>query len=147
MHLSISASLYFTTFLVLLRRMYCLNGTSGSDDPSTNEAVNPLYQLSFTDWWMHHVNGCDQFPPAPGDFLELPANGEFTVELAMNRAFTSFSFHGQFMGTFADGQDHPGLGDTPPGVQPSCITEPNSTLVLLPRRFVIDGCARSPHSE
>lgn len=26
--------------------MYCLNGTTaGVDDPSTNEAVNPLYQV------------------------------------------------------------------------------------------------------
>ncbi|KAF8074005.1 hypothetical protein FPV67DRAFT_1480188 [Lyophyllum atratum] len=105
--------------------MYCLNGTSGQDDPSTNEAVNPLFQLSRADWWMHHTNNCDQFPPAPGDFLELPANGEFTVELAMNRAFTTFSFNGENVAIFADGQDHPGLGFTPPGEVPSCIVEPN----------------------
>lgn len=54
--------------------MYCLNGTTpGVDDPSTNEAVNPLFQvrelwetldstytipkqLSRQDWWFHHVN-------------------------------------------------------------------------------------------
>ncbi|KAF5377935.1 hypothetical protein D9615_006711 [Tricholomella constricta] len=105
--------------------MYCLNGTSGTDDPSTNAAVNPLFQLPFSDWWMHHVNKCDEFPPAPGDFLELPANGAFTVELAVNRAFTTFSFKGIRTGRFADGEDHPGLGETPPGEVPPCITEPN----------------------
>lgn len=25
--------------------MYCLNGTSGGDDPNTNQMVNPLYQV------------------------------------------------------------------------------------------------------
>jgi len=105
--------------------MYCLNGTTGVDNPGTNEAVNPLYQLTFQDWWFHHVNNCDQFPPAPGDFLELPANGEFTVELTMNRAFTTLSFNGQYTGLYGDGQNHPGLGVTPSGQVPPCITEPN----------------------
>ncbi|KAF9465322.1 hypothetical protein BDZ94DRAFT_1254262 [Collybia nuda] len=107
--------------------MYCLNGTTPDvDDQTTNEAVNPLYQLSREDWWFHHINKCDEFPPAPGDFLELPANGEFTVELAVNRAFTSLSFNGEHKATFADGQDHPGLGDRPSnGDTPPCIVEPN----------------------
>lgn len=105
--------------------MYCLNGTSGRDNPSTNDAVNPLYMLKQSDWWMHHNNKCDQFPPAPGDFLELPANGAFTVELAVNRAFTTLSFNGKYTGTFGDGKDDPGLGDAPPGQDPPCITEPN----------------------
>lgn len=56
-----------------------------------------------------------------------PANGAFTVELAMNRAFTSLSFNGEFVATFGDGKDHPGLGNPPPnGGVPPCITEPNS---------------------
>jgi len=105
--------------------MYCLNGTSGSDDPSTNEAVNPLYQLTFSDWWMHHVNNCDQFPPAPGDFLEFPANGNITLELAVNRAFTSLSFDGKDAGLWCDGTNNASLGVTPPGQNPQCITEPN----------------------
>ncbi|GLB38693.1 hypothetical protein LshimejAT787_0505580 [Lyophyllum shimeji] len=131
----ISTSLFVMTFTLLRsvrghiaawhKGMYCLNGTSGRDDPSTNEAVNPLYQLPRSEWWMHHVNNCDQFPPAPGDFLELPANGQFTVELAMNRAFTTLSFNGANAANFADGEDHPGLGDTPPGQVPSCVVEPN----------------------
>jgi len=130
------STLFFMTASFLLRNvhghiapwhkgMYCLNGTSGQDDPGTNDAVNPLYQLSRADWWMHHVNNCDQFPPAPGDFLELPANGEFTVELAINRAFTSLSYGGSFVNTFGDGQDHAGLGFTAAGQVPSCIVEPN----------------------
>ncbi|KAG6919228.1 hypothetical protein DXG01_008024 [Tephrocybe rancida] len=62
-----------------------------------------------------------------------PANGQFTVELAMNRAFTSLSFNGQFRGTFADGQNHPGLGDAPPDSVPPCITEPNTPHGSLSR--------------
>ncbi|KAG6860643.1 hypothetical protein C0993_002867, partial [Termitomyces sp. T159_Od127] len=54
-----------------------------------------------------------------------PANGNFTVELAVNRAFTSLSFNGKFVNTFGDGRPHPGLGNTPSGQVPSCITEPN----------------------
>ena len=54
--------------------MYCQNGTRpDGDDPDTNDAVGPLWevsslvmleyvqslkvlQLNGTDWWMHHVN-------------------------------------------------------------------------------------------
>ncbi|KAJ3524413.1 hypothetical protein NMY22_g11009 [Coprinellus aureogranulatus] len=60
--------------------MYCLNGTRpGVNDLDTTDAVPPLWQ-------------CDEFPPAEGDFLELPAGGSFIVELAVNRAFTSLSY-------------------------------------------------------
>lgn len=58
--------------------------------------------------------------------MDRPANGEFTVELTMNRASTTLSYNGQYTGLFGDGQDHPGLGVTPPGQVPACITEPNS---------------------
>uniref|UniRef100_A0A8H7Y694 Uncharacterized protein n=1 Tax=Psilocybe cubensis TaxID=181762 RepID=A0A8H7Y694_PSICU len=108
--------------------MYCINGTTpGVDDDDTNSAVQPLYQLRKSDWWFHHENNCDMFPPAPGDFLELPANGEFTVELAVNRAFTTLSYQGTRVGVYGDGQDHPGLGVTLDGKvdADSCITEPN----------------------
>ncbi|KAF9451834.1 hypothetical protein P691DRAFT_300692 [Macrolepiota fuliginosa MF-IS2] len=69
---------------------------------------------------MHHVNNCDQFPPSPGDLLQLPAKGVFTVEHAANRAFTTLSFDGNNIATYPDGQDHPGLGDSG-----DCISEPN----------------------
>ncbi|KAJ7454823.1 hypothetical protein FB451DRAFT_1279496 [Mycena latifolia] len=92
--------------------MYCLNGTTpGFDDQNTNAIVNPLFNMKKEDWWFHHNNGCDQFPPADGDFLEFPANGEFTVELAVNRAFTTLSFGGANTGIFGDGQNYTdGLG-------------------------------------
>ncbi|KIL67972.1 hypothetical protein M378DRAFT_9212 [Amanita muscaria Koide BX008] len=101
--------------------MYCLNGTvPGVDDQNTNSAVTPLYQLSKNDWWFHHYNGCDEFPPADGDFLELPAGGSFTVELAGNRGQTSFSFGGQYTSEWPDGNQHPeDFND------PNCITTPN----------------------
>ncbi|KAJ6530987.1 hypothetical protein DFH09DRAFT_1044729 [Mycena vulgaris] len=101
--------------------MYCLNGTTpGYDDDNTNDIVQPLWNLTKADWWFHHYNGCDEFPPDDGDFLELPANGNFTVELAVNRAFTTLSFGGARTAAFGDGQNYTnGLG----GVD--CITELN----------------------
>lgn len=28
-------------------------GTTGVDNPNTNDAVNPMFNLTFNDWWMH----------------------------------------------------------------------------------------------
>ncbi|KAJ7048201.1 hypothetical protein C8F01DRAFT_1193750 [Mycena amicta] len=89
--------------------MYCLNGTTpGNDDQDTSDIVLPLFNLTKDDWWFHHFNGCDEFPPDDGDFLELPANGEFTVEIAVNRAFTTLSYGGVRVGDFGDGQNYTG---------------------------------------
>ncbi|KAJ7445091.1 hypothetical protein FB451DRAFT_1412910 [Mycena latifolia] len=103
------------------RGMYCLNGTiAGEDNQDTNDIVNPLFNMTKDDWWFHHYNGCDDFPPDEGDFLELPANGNFTVELAVNRAFTTLSYGGVRIAAFGDGQNYTnGLG----GVD--CIGELN----------------------
>ncbi|KAF7296931.1 hypothetical protein MIND_00924900 [Mycena indigotica] len=91
--------------------MYCLKGTTpGKDDSDTSEIVFPLFNLTKTDWWFHHYNGCDQFPPDKGVFLELPANGKFTVELAVNRAFTSLSYGGSRVAQFGDGRNDIGGG-------------------------------------
>ncbi|KAJ7671653.1 hypothetical protein DFH06DRAFT_1280029 [Mycena polygramma] len=106
--------------------MYCLNGngtTPANDSWNTDETVNPLYKMTKQDWWFHHYDACDEFPPADGVFLELPANGEFTVELATNRAFTSLSYNGKQAGTFPGGQDHLNYTEFRKGVD--CITSPN----------------------
>ncbi|ESK91302.1 hypothetical protein Moror_2816 [Moniliophthora roreri MCA 2997] len=87
--------------------MYCLNGTTGEVNLNSNEAVTPLYQLRKSDWWFHHVDRCDEFPPPPGQFLELPAGGSFTVELAANRAKTTLSYGGRDTTAWGDGKDHP----------------------------------------
>ena len=63
--------------------------------------------------------------------MDRPANGELTVELAMNRASTTLSYNGSYTGLYGDGQDHPGLGVTPAGQVPACITQPNSECVPL----------------
>lgn len=109
--------------------MYCFNGTTpGQVNYNTDDAVNPLYNLAQSDYWFHHVNSCDQFPPAPGTFLELPAGGSFTVEIAGNRGVTSFSFNGQYATEWTDGQTHPGSTDTLTQAQYSsdgCIVTPN----------------------
>jgi len=111
--------------------MYCLNGTvAGLDDQNTNAPVNPLFNLPKDQWWLHHSNNCDQFPPAPGDFLELPAGQNVTVELAVNRAFTSFGFDGKYASDWLDGKTYPenysaqdpGTNKFPPS---GCIQSPN----------------------
>lgn len=88
--------------------MYCRGGADlNEDNQNTNLAVNPLYNLAKEDWWFQHHRGCDKAPPKQGEFLELPANGQFTVELAHNRAFTSLSHNSQFVSDWPDGKDHP----------------------------------------
>ncbi|KAF9013078.1 hypothetical protein BDQ17DRAFT_1204170, partial [Cyathus striatus] len=108
--------------------MYCLKGNvEGEDNQNNNQPVNPVYQLSRNDWWFHHVDRCDQFPPEDGGFLELPAGESFTVEHSMNRAFTTLAYGGSMVGEFPDREDHPGLGVTDDGKsgEEGCIIQPN----------------------
>ncbi|KAF2648640.1 hypothetical protein K491DRAFT_567068, partial [Lophiostoma macrostomum CBS 122681] len=87
--------------------MYCRNGTSGTDNSNNDAPIGPLYNRTQEEWWFQHHRGCDAFPPIEGEFLELPANGNFTVELAHNRAFTTLSYDGKFTSAWPDGKDHP----------------------------------------
>jgi hypothetical protein len=88
--------------------MYCKGGNvSTIDDSNTDTAVNPLYMLIQEQWWFQHDRGCDVVPPPDGEFLELPAGGSFTVELAHNRAQTTLSYNGQFTSEWPDGNTHP----------------------------------------
>jgi hypothetical protein len=88
--------------------MYCLGGNvTGVDDQNTELAVNPLYQKSFKDFWFQHDRGCDLVPPKAGVFLELPAGGQVTLELAHNRAQTTLSYNGKYAGEWPDGKSHP----------------------------------------
>ncbi|OXA41628.1 hypothetical protein Fcan01_23672 [Folsomia candida] len=105
------------------RGMYCQGGPNpGQDDSNTNTAVAPLYNLPRSQWWFQADRGCDRVPPAPGVFLELPAGGSFTVELAHNRAQTTLSYDGQFTSQWPDGQEHPEDWKGP-GNPPDCIQE------------------------
>jgi hypothetical protein len=65
--------------------MYCRNGATNVDSPNTNTVVNPLFGLAKKDWWMQADRGCPNYPPSDGEFLEIPAGGKFSVELAHNR--------------------------------------------------------------
>jgi hypothetical protein len=56
---------------------------------------------------MQAERGCDKVPPPDGEFLDLPAGGEFTVELGINRAFTTLSYQGKFTSQWPDGEEHP----------------------------------------
>jgi hypothetical protein len=101
--------------------MYCLDGTSGKVDLNAYEATTPLYNLPKSQWWFHHVNGCDNFPPKDGDFLELPAGKDFTVEISANRATTSLAYNGKYTSDWVDGESHPDNFAKSTG----CITQPN----------------------
>lgn len=103
--------------------MYCLGGPDPSEDnPNTNTAVSPLYDLTQEDWWFQHDRGCDAAPPVDGDILELPAGGKFTVELAHNRAHTTLSYGGEKATDWPDGKDHP-EDWAGPGNPPGCIQD------------------------
>ncbi|KAG6889154.1 hypothetical protein C0995_003331 [Termitomyces sp. Mi166 len=101
--------------------MYCRNGPQAADDENASAPVTPLYMLPKSQWWFHHVDGCDQFPPPEGQFLELPAGKEFTVEIAANRATTTLSYDGRYMSDWVDGQPHTDAFRE----STNCITDPN----------------------
>ncbi|KAJ7700703.1 hypothetical protein B0H17DRAFT_1046401 [Mycena rosella] len=100
--------------------MYGFNGVTGSINYNTDDAVHPLYQLSKDQWWFHHYNNLDEFPPADGDFLELPAGESFTVEIASNRGETTLSFNGAYASDWPDGKTYPEDYNVD-----TCITSPN----------------------
>jgi len=104
------------------RGMYCQNGTSGQDDQNNNIPVSPLYNLPRSQWWFQADRGCDRFPPLPGQFLDLPAGGSFTVEIANNRAFSTLSYDGRLTTQWTDGGEHP-EDWRGPGNPPDCIQE------------------------
>ncbi|KAF9012214.1 hypothetical protein BDZ89DRAFT_1224185 [Hymenopellis radicata] len=106
--------------------MYCENGLSGTDQNS-NIGVDPMYQLPKGKWWMHRFSKCESRPPAMHEFLEIPAGGSFTVELAANQAFTTLSFEGTRVGLFPDGEEHPEFERdvSSSSHHSTCITSPN----------------------
>ena len=78
--------------------MYCRGGPTDVDDNNTNTVVNPLGDLTKSDWWFQHDRSCGAFPPPAGEFLELPAGKFVTVELSHNRGATTLSFEGKLIG-------------------------------------------------
>ena len=101
--------------------MYCRGGPTDVDDNNTNTVVNPLGDLTKSDWWFQNDRGCTKKPPPAGEFLEIPAGKDFTVELAHNRAFTSLSYGGKFVTDWPDGQVHPeDYAELTPG---ACLTD------------------------
>ena len=100
--------------------MYCANGTDpSSPNMNSNKPVDPLYDLTRSQWWFQHDRGCDAVPPPAGEFLDLPAGGSVTVELANNQAFSHMSYGGKFTSEWPDGGQHPedwnGIGRDPNG--------------------------------
>lgn len=87
--------------------MYCLGGPDSSvDDQNANTAVLPPRDLPQSEWWFQADRGCDKAPPAPGVFLELPAGGNFTIELAHNRGQTTLSYGDKYVSAWPDEKQH-----------------------------------------
>jgi len=128
--------LQFVTILALITKaiahtalwtpaMWCFgNNVSTVDDPNADIAVHPIYQQSFDDFWFQKYSGCLNAPPATGQFLELPAGGSYTGELAHNRAFTTYSYNGRLATDWPDGQNHtePWVS-TPDAPDPGCLSD------------------------
>jgi hypothetical protein len=103
--------------------MYCAFGNvTNFTDPNTNIVALPLWNLAYEQWWFQNISNCPNFPPPPGEFLEIPANGNFTVELAHNRGQTTLSFDGQYTSEWPDGKQHPEDWHGP-GNPPGCISD------------------------
>ncbi|KAJ4350001.1 uncharacterized protein N0V89_008622 [Didymosphaeria variabile] len=126
------ATLFTATFTSLVsahtaawaKGMYCKGGPDPNhDDPNTNTAVNPLWDLPKDQWWFQHDRGCDLAAPPAGEFLELPANGEFTVELAHNRGQTTLTDNGNGASNWPDGQDHPDDWNSWEGPGSACLED------------------------
>jgi len=104
--------------------MYCRGGPDvTTENQNTNTAVDPLYNLTKEEWWFQHDRGCDLVPPPAGEFLELPANGNFTVELAHNRAFTTLSYDGTKVTDWPDGAQHPDDWNSWEGPDSKCLDD------------------------
>lgn len=91
--------------------------------------LQPLVNLPFREWWFQRHRGCATSPPPPGEFLELPAGGNFTVELAGNLAFTTLRRSPPpQLARFGDGANHTLPFDVRNGAPRSvdgCISSPN----------------------
>ncbi|KZV88442.1 hypothetical protein EXIGLDRAFT_772722 [Exidia glandulosa HHB12029] len=109
--------------------MYCKNGLSKTDSPNESYPINPLFNLTTSGWFLH--GQCKNYPPPAGEYLSIPANGKFTVEIASNRAWTTFSYGGTKVTDWPDGRVHPNnwsTNITDPNFPPSsvgCIGSPN----------------------
>ncbi|EJD40559.1 hypothetical protein AURDEDRAFT_69982 [Auricularia subglabra TFB-10046 SS5] len=108
--------------------MYCKNGLSNTDQQAVDYPITPLWNMSQNDWFLH--GPCRQYPPPDGEYLKIPANGNFTVEIAANRVFTTLSYNGLKTTDWPDGQNHtePYTATSDPNFPPSsagCIGSPN----------------------
>lgn len=55
-----------------------------TDDPNQSDLVEPLDHLPFDQWWFH---GKIDNPPKDGVFMELPAGGKYSGQIACNSAY------------------------------------------------------------
>lgn len=103
--------------------MYCENGTDPKNPNYNNNAVvAPLFNFTLEELWFQRERGCDRVPPPEGVFLDVPAGGSFTVDLANNQAFSRLSYDGKFTSRWPDGGDHPDNWNGG-GVGEGCIDE------------------------
>jgi hypothetical protein len=128
--------------------MYCRNGNvRGEINYNSNIVVNPVYQQTKGNYWFQHDRSCDAFPPPAGEFLELPAKGSFTVELAHNQAFTTLSYEGRMVTAWPDGKEHPDNWNGWTGEGEGCIQEDGALHVQNETSATGTAFAISYHSD
>ncbi|KZV86197.1 hypothetical protein EXIGLDRAFT_774852 [Exidia glandulosa HHB12029] len=107
------------------KAMYCRNGFSNVEVPAGRFVADPQTGLDWDEFWFR--GKCKDFPPPDGEFLELPAGGYATLELAGNKAATSINMGVRNLTEWGDGEEHPelehrvALNDS----LSNCVGEPN----------------------
>ncbi|KAF8731085.1 hypothetical protein AX14_005215 [Amanita brunnescens Koide BX004] len=66
--------------------MFGFNVTSHTF-PYDNRPVAPLMDMTFDQWWFH---GHLDYPPNPGDIMDLPAGQSATFQIACDKGYTSY---------------------------------------------------------
>ncbi|KZV85461.1 hypothetical protein EXIGLDRAFT_841482 [Exidia glandulosa HHB12029] len=84
------------------KAMYCRNGFSNEEVPAGRFVADPQTGLDWDEFWFR--GKCKDFPPPDGEFLELPAGGYATLELAGNKAATSINMGVRNLTEWGDGE-------------------------------------------
>lgn len=80
------------------------------DNPNSQDQVEPLMHLPFSQWWFH---GYIDQPPAPDTYMTLPSGGTYHGQVACNKALTTYGQNpAQQTGIYACDGDGPtgGIG-------------------------------------
>jgi hypothetical protein len=99
---------------------------------NANQAVTPLQDRSFNDWWMHGPLSLND-PPASDAITQLPAGGTIDFEISGNKAYSSMGPSGLW--------HHPGQSSRVPPSSNPWYAEWTTQNIHSPKRTDVAGCA------